>query len=189
MPIGPGVFADRYLGIRSPERTLAAHDDIAVRCDREIERAEVGVFNIPGGVELPARTEGQDGVVALAARTDAGSEEESAVLAECIAAWKRDHRGREHGLARSIERRRKGDDGPLGPRSDIIVPVRSEVAVIAPLSPTMRRLPSNARMRFEPLLRKSKAPLTPTPRGSTMRSSSLNGPSACPPSSNASSLP
>src|SRR5580692_1299637 len=107
---------------------LAADDHVSVWRDCEVERAELRIFDVPGRLDTPFRTERQNGVVTFAARTDAGRQKESAVLAKCKPARKRDHRGWKQNVARPIQRRRKRHDGPCGAQSDIVSAIGSEVA-------------------------------------------------------------
>ena len=104
--IGSIIFADSCHRIRSSKRMLAADDHVAVWRDCEVERAELRILDLPGRLDPPFRTERQNGILAFAARTDAGRQKECAVLAKCKPARKRDHRGRKHNLARghAIER-------------------------------------------------------------------------------------
>ena len=46
-PISPVIFSDRRYRICSTERMLAAHDDIAVRRDRKVERTEIWISCLP----------------------------------------------------------------------------------------------------------------------------------------------
>jgi hypothetical protein len=97
--IGPIVFPDGRHCIWSTERTLTAHDHISVRRDCEVERAEIWILDLPGGVDRPFRTERQNSVVAFSAWADAGREKESAVLSVGKSARERDHHSRKHSFA------------------------------------------------------------------------------------------
>jgi hypothetical protein len=61
---------------------FAAHDHVSVRRDYEVERAEIRILDLPGSLDRPLRTERQNGVVAFAARADAGCEKESGVVSD-----------------------------------------------------------------------------------------------------------
>src|SRR5579864_1294217 len=108
--VGSIIFADGRHCVRIAKGLFTADDHVSVWRDREVERAEIRIPDLPGSVDRPLPTERQNGVIAFAARTDARCEKESAVLSEGKSAGEGDHCGWKHSFARSIERRRKRHD-------------------------------------------------------------------------------
>src|ERR1700739_3188624 len=106
------IFADGRRRILGSEWMFTANDHVSARCDSEVERAEIRIFDLPGGIEPPFRTQGQNSVIAFSVRVEPRREKEGVVLAERKTARKRDRHRRKHNLARPIEDRRKRHDCP-----------------------------------------------------------------------------
>src|SRR5689334_12449882 len=77
------IFADARYRVWRPERMFTAHDDIAIRRDRQVERTELRILHLPRWEQPKIAIERQDGVVAFSARTNPGSEKKPAVMSEC----------------------------------------------------------------------------------------------------------
>src|ERR1700722_4844690 len=117
-PIARVVFAHRGHSIRRAEWTFAGDNDIAVRCDRQVEWTEFPIIDLPGRNPFHNRIERADRVVALTIRTGPGREEQAAIRAVCETTWKGHDTPRQNAFAGLIESCRKSHDAPLRPHSD-----------------------------------------------------------------------
>src|SRR6202012_4071940 len=88
----------------------------------------IRIPDVPGRLDRSLRIERQNGVVAFAARADAGREKEAAIPAEGKSAGERDDCRRKHSFSCCIEGRSKCHDRPRSAHSDVVAAFGSKVA-------------------------------------------------------------